>query len=499
MSKNDREIMEILEAFDLTRCAHSAAQLVGCDPKTVTHHVERRSAGIYAPSPPRRPRIIDPYLAKIEELVERSGGKVRADVVHDDHLVPMGFTGDERTTRRAVAEAKAAHRAGRRRTYRPWVPEPGMWLQFDWGKGPTVAGRETVLFCAWLAWSRFRVVLATWDKTIPTMLACIDAILRRIGGVPTYLLTDNERTVTTDHVAGLALRHPEIVTAGRHYGLKVETCVPYDPETKGGSESTVKIAKADLVPTAANLLDDYRRFADLEEACAVFSATVNARPHTETRRPPIDMLDEERARLHALPAEPYTAALGETRSVRDDQTVRFGSVRYSTPKGYVGSEVWCRVHGDELVIVARTADGLREICRWELSTPGHPRIADEHYPDHEPGNGPKIRPLRAGNDAERAFLALGEGAERWLREAAATGVARVRAKMADAVALASLVGSDPVDRALGVAALAGRFAEDDLASIVEHLDRHDAAEELVSANVAHSAQVGTGCWEGVGR
>ena len=31
-----REVMEILEAYGLTRCAHSAAVLVGCDEKTVT-------------------------------------------------------------------------------------------------------------------------------------------------------------------------------------------------------------------------------------------------------------------------------------------------------------------------------------------------------------------------------------------------------------------------------------------------------------------------------
>jgi transposase len=62
-------------------------------------------------------------------------------------------------------------------------------------------------------------------------------------GVPTYLLTDNERTVTVDHVAGVAVRHPEMVAVGRHYGSKIETCVPYDSETKDGVEATVKIAK----------------------------------------------------------------------------------------------------------------------------------------------------------------------------------------------------------------------------------------------------------------
>lgn len=499
MTKIDREIMEILEAFDLTRCPHSAARLAGCDPKTVSHYVELRDSGqsLYVPS--RRPKIIDDYVEKIEELVERSGGKVRADVVHSDHVVPMGFTGDERTTRRAVAKAKAAYNAGRRRTYRQSVPEPGMWLQYDWGKGPSIRGRDTCLFCAWLAWSRFRVVIPTWDKTLPTALACIDETLRTIGGAPTYLLTDNERTVTTDHVCGLAVRHPEMVAAGRHYGLKVETCVPYDPETKGGSESTVKIAKADLVPTMANLLDDYANFASLEVACFSVMATLNARPHAETKRPPAEMLADEQSRLHVVPTEAYVAVHGEIRIVRDDQTVRFGSVRYSTPKGHVGEEVRCRVQGDELVVVGRTEKGLRELCRHELSTPGNPRILDEHYPDHTPGNGPKIRPLKPMTDDEQAFLALGDGAGCWLREAAATGVGRVRAKMSEAVALACMVGGELVDRALGTAAMAGRFADGDLASIVSHLGSHAAAGELVIADEAFSAQTGTGCWDGFGR
>lgn len=39
MTKSDREIVEILEAFDLTRCAHSAAQPAGVDEKTVAQHV----------------------------------------------------------------------------------------------------------------------------------------------------------------------------------------------------------------------------------------------------------------------------------------------------------------------------------------------------------------------------------------------------------------------------------------------------------------------------
>jgi transposase len=230
VKKDDREIMNILEAFDLTGSAHSAARLAGCDPKTVRHWVARRDRGLPLGGPARRERLIDPFLAKVEEWVDRSDGHVRADVVHE-RLVAVGFAGDERTTRRAVAEAKARWRAGRRRTYRPWITEPGMWCQFDWGVGPLVpfaggAPRSTLLFCLWLAWSRFRVVIPTWDRTLPTLLGCIDTSLRRLGGAPTYALTDNEKTVTVEHVARVAVRHPEMVAAGRHYGLQVATCSP---------------------------------------------------------------------------------------------------------------------------------------------------------------------------------------------------------------------------------------------------------------------------------
>ena len=57
--------------------------------------------------------------------MDHSHAKVRADVAYE-RLLAMGFAGDERTVRRAVAEAKAAYRAGHRGTYRPWVPEPGI-------------------------------------------------------------------------------------------------------------------------------------------------------------------------------------------------------------------------------------------------------------------------------------------------------------------------------------------------------------------------------------
>src|SRR5262252_1446895 len=308
--------MEILAAYDLTRSFRDAAELTGCSHHTVARYVRARDAGQLQTTPLQRSQVIDPFRKYIEGWVDDSHGRVRADVVQNKlQALDLGYAGSERTIRRAVAEAKTAYRSGHRRRFRPWLPEPGLWFQWDYGDGPLVEGRSTSLWCAWLAWSRFRVVLPMRDKTLPSVIACIDATLRRFGGVPTYGLSDNERTLTLDHIARIAVRHPTMVEVGRYYGITLASCVPADPQSKGGSEATVRISTADLVPTDANLLPNYTSFAELRVGAEAFCERVNARPHSVTRCPPIERLVHERERLHPLPVEPYTAAFGVTRSV----------------------------------------------------------------------------------------------------------------------------------------------------------------------------------------
>ena len=406
--KSYEEIMEILEAFDLTGSFRAAAVLADCSHHTVEHYVALREQGLLPAGLElvERIKLIDPFLPKVEEWVERSKGVVRGDVTFEK-LQALGFTGSARTTRRVLARVKANYRAGRRRVYRPWIAEPGMWAQWDWGHGPKVAGRQSYLWCAWLAWSRFRVVIPTRDKTLPTIIGCLDRVMRAFDGCPTYWLTDNERTVTVDHVAGIAVRHPLIVTAGHHYGVTIATCVIADPETKGGSESTVRIAKADLVPTDANLLDGYDTWAELVVACEAFMGKVNERPHRITRRPPVEMLAEERARLHRLPATAFAAAFGETRKVSWSSTISLGGVTYSVPHQLADEQVWVRVDGDEIVATHLSGKGAVEIARHQLSTPGTPRIDDAHYPPRPVG--PLNKQPKAATRPRSSFSPLAKG------------------------------------------------------------------------------------------
>jgi transposase len=495
--KNSEEVMEILEAFDLTGTLRGAAELAGCDHKTVAHWVRARDeAGGGVPVAVRpRPRV-DAFAQKIDEWVDRSRGKVRADVCHQ-RLVAMGYLGSERTTRRAVAAAKRRWRAEHGRRTRPWVTEPGLWMQWDYGAGPKVAGRSTVLFCAWLAWSRFRVVVPLWDRTMPSVVMALDRALRTFAGAPTYALTDNERTVSIDQICGVAVRNPQVVSVGRHYGLTIATCVPADPQSKGGSEATVRIARADLVPTEHNLRAAYEDFSELEDACAAFCERVNTREHRITRRAPAVMLAEERARLHPLPQVPHTVCFGQTRKVSWQSTISFGGAIYSVPSALVDERVWARADGDELVIVhADSPDGPREVARHRLTTPGRPSIRDEHYPPR-PVGALERRP-RAHSADEQAFLGIGPGAAAWLTKAAAAGTVRLRRKIAEAVALAKLHSQGDVDEALAAAAAAGRFGEGDLAAILAHRGAQ-VIEFPARAGEQQSLQRSTRSWEGFGR
>jgi transposase len=496
--KRAEEVMEILEAYDLTGSFRQAAALVGCDYKTVAHWVAVRGATGGAPPARARHRrpVADPFAAKVEELVDRSRGQIGADQAHAK-LLAMGYEGSERTTRRAVAEAKRRWRQKHGRRTGPWIPEPGLWAEWDYGEGPVIAGARTVLFCAWLAWSRYRVVVPLREKTLPSVVIGLDRTLRRFGGVPTYALTDNEKTVTIEHVCGIAVRNPQIVEVLRHYGLTVATCEPADPQSKGGSEATVKIAKADLVPTDHNLRDEYQDFAALEEACERFMAEVNTRPHRITRRPPVEMLAEEHEHLHRLPKLSHTLCFGQTRKVNWQSLISVGGAQYSVPHTLVDERVWARIEDQELVVVHVDGPaGPREVARHRLTTPGRPAICDQHYPPR-PAGALDRRP-RARSGEEREFLALGDGAERWLIAAAAAGVQRVRRKMAEAIDLAKLHGNAELDRALRTCADAGRFADGDLAAILTH-QQQTGELILFPAPEERSLQRSTRSWEGFGR
>jgi molybdenum-dependent DNA-binding transcriptional regulator ModE len=82
--KSAEEIMNILEAYDLMGSLRDAAELAGCSYHTIGRYVAGREQGRAVPGrAARRAGVIGEFLPKLEELVERSKGEIRADVAHE--------------------------------------------------------------------------------------------------------------------------------------------------------------------------------------------------------------------------------------------------------------------------------------------------------------------------------------------------------------------------------------------------------------------------------
>lgn len=135
------------------------------------------------------------------------------------------------------------------------------------------------------------------------------------------------------------------------------------------------------------------------------------------------------------------------------------------------------------------------MARHTRAIPGSPRLDDAHFPP-APSGALERKPL-ARNESEAAFLGLGAGARLWLAEATAAGTTKIRLKMAQAVTLAKLFEAKDVDWALGHAAVHARFAEADLASILDH---HATAADGPASRAGEGGSLtqGTSSWAAPG-
>ena len=166
---------------------------------------------------------------------------------------------------------------------------------------------------------------------------------------------------------------------------------------------------------------------------------------------------------------------------------------YSVPHTLADETVWVRVDGERVVVTHCAPSGPIEVARHQRSTPGHPMIDDAHYPPRPAG--PLGRRPKPTSAAETEFLAIGDGARTWLVEAAAVGTTRMKVKMAQAVTLARLHGAEPTSTGRSVhAAMFGRFADGDLASILAA----DPPGQRRRADDVHSLQPGTAAWGRLG-
>jgi transposase len=382
--------------------------------------------------------------------------KATAGRISAKRLLPAaraaGYAGSARNFRRLVAAAKQAWRAEHRRGRRPAVWSPGEHLVIDWG---SEGGLH--VFCAVLAWSRFRFVRFAADERAATTLALLAECFEVLGGVPGTVLADRMGCLKGGVVANVVVPTAEYVRFAAHYGFRPDFCEAADPESKGIVENLVGYAKSDLVVPQA----PFGGQAAANAAAAAWCAEVNGVVHSEICAVPAERLVIERELLAPLPS--LRPSLGKlvTRKVDRLSCVRFASARYSVPTRLIGEQVGLRTDdGRLLVIMTGTGEVIAEHV---LVAPGEASVRDEHYGGPRPAPRRAVRPKTA---AEREFCALGPVAEAFITGAAAAGSTRLGPELAELNTLRAAHGDEQFLAALDRAVAFSRWRAADVRSIL---------------------------------
>jgi transposase len=443
--------MDIISAYREAGTYRGAAAISGTTPKTVRRVIARHEAG--SGIPPRSPREhnYDIVAGLVAERVDKTSARISAK-----RLLPAaraaGYSGSPRNFRRLVAAQKQVWRRDHHRGRRPAVWSPGEYLVIDWG---SEGGLH--VFCAVLAWSRFRFVRFAADERAETTLAMLAQCLEVLGGVPGKVLADRMACLKGGVVANVVVPAPEYLRFAAHYGFKPDFCEANDPESKGIAENLVGYAKSDLmVPQAP-----FGGFTAANEAAAAWCAEVNSAVHSEICAVPAERLATERELLVPLPSLRASTGRHVMRKVDRLACVRFGSARYSVPVRLIGTQVGVRIDDGRLLVIV---PGTGEVAAGHiLVAPGEASVLDEHYGGPRPAPRRAVRPKTA---AEKAFCALGPVAEAFITGAAAAGNTRLGPELAELNTLRAAHGDDAFGAALGRAVAFSRWRAADVRSIL---------------------------------
>jgi transposase/phage tail protein X len=443
--------MDIIAAYREAGTFRGAAQIAGTTHKTVRRVIARHEAGGAAPERAPRGHNYDGVAALVAERVAKTSGRISAK-----RLLPAaraaGYAGSPRNFRRLVAAAKQAWRREHHRGRRPAVWSPGEHLVIDWG---SQGGLH--VFCAVLAWCRFRFVRFAADERSETTLGLLAECFEVLGGVPGKVLADRMGCLKGAVVANVVVPAPEYLRFAGHYGFRPDFCEAHDPESKGIVENLVGYAKADLmVPQAP-----FAGLAAANAAAAAWCAEVNGAVHSEICAVPAEQLVIERELLAPLPSLRASIGRRVTRKVDRLSCVRFGSARYSVPVRLIGTQVRLRTDDGRLLVIM-TAAG-QAVAEHVLVAPGGASVRDEHYGGPRPAPRRAVRPRTA---AEREFCALGSAAEVFITGAAAAGHTRLGPELAELNTLRAAHGEQAFLDALDRAVAFGRWRAADVRSIL---------------------------------
>ena len=339
-----------------------------------THTVARALASASPPQYLREPAgsIVDPFVPELTRLL-RGDPSLKSTVLAER----VGFNNGVSTTVFRARVAVLKQQLGVVDPVDRLVFTPGEQAQCDlWFPKTRIQSTGVVhpVLTMLACWSRFLLAVMIPTRQCGDILAGMNLLLARLGGLPDRLLWDNESGIVHDRRL-----IPQASAWAGGMGAAVKLAKPADPETKGRVERANGYLGTSFEPARVfatiqdfnNQLDDW------------LDVKANRRWMRATGAKPVDLLDDERASLTVLPNPLPPASITTTIRLSRDYHVRIAGCDYSVDPTVIGRLVTIEA---TLTRVTATCGGVR--------VADHQRCLKPHQTITDPAHITKARSLR---------------------------------------------------------------------------------------------------------
>lgn len=341
---------------------YTAGAAIAANSPGVATGLGSANSAIEVQIPPPRPPARAPKLARSACEIHRTWIEVQvqlgrnAQSIYQDLVERHGFAHRYNSVKRFVRTLK------RREPERFDVLEypPGEEAQVDFGQGaPTLYAhgkrRRPWLFVMTLKYSGKSFRKVVWKVDQQSWARLHEEAFRRFGGSVRYVVLDNLKQGVLKPDLYEPQLNPLYAALLAHYGAVADPCRVRDPNRKGTVESAIQHTQTTALKG--------RTFDSLEAQNAWLSHWEEhwaaPRIHGRKKRQVLQIFQEEKPHLQALPAQGFRFFRQETRTVDDAGLVQIAGAYYAALPAALYSEVAVRIYEHDIEILDACGQVLR--------------------------------------------------------------------------------------------------------------------------------------------